>query len=120
VQYSSVTEDLADATPIERIARTLMYVGAGVAVFGVMAWILDFIPVLPAWMIRIAIYKMTFTGAAGLIFGGAALRKSARRTAALGRHRAEMAVPEHDTLAEFSQAARNAELVEARRRPGPK
>jgi hypothetical protein len=66
---------------LERLARVLMIAGASVAVLGVSAWALDAIPPMPAWMMRLAIYKLTLVGAAGLIIVGAFLRRAARESA---------------------------------------
>jgi hypothetical protein len=66
---------------VDRLARILMYGGAIVALLGVGAWVLDVIPPMPEWMVRLAIYKLTLAGGAGLIAVGALLRRAARESA---------------------------------------
>jgi hypothetical protein len=69
------------STTASRVARALMYGGTALAVVGVGAWILDVIPPIPEWMVRIAIYKLTLAAAGGLILAGAWLRRSVRASA---------------------------------------
>lgn len=69
------------APTVDRLARILMYAGVIVGALGVGAWALDAIPPMPAWMMRLAIYKLTLAGAAGLIVVGAFLARASRESA---------------------------------------
>ena len=69
-----------NSTP-ERVSRALMIAGTALASLSVAAWGLNFLPVIPAWLIQLAIYKLTFISGAGLIIGGATLRRSLRLNA---------------------------------------
>ena len=64
------------AAPERAVARALMIAGAAVITISVAAWGLNFLPALPAWLIQLAIYKLTFISGAGLLIGGATLRRS--------------------------------------------
>ena len=79
-----MTDD--QATP-ERLARALMIAGATLATLSVAAWGLNFLPAIPAWLIQLAIYKLTFISGAGLVIGGATLRRSLHLKAANARAR---------------------------------
>ena len=68
-----------EATP-DRVAKALMVAGAALAAVSVAAWGLNFLPAIPAWMVQFAIYKLTFISGAGLVIGGATLRRSLQLT----------------------------------------
>jgi hypothetical protein len=65
-----------DRSAPDRVSRTLMYVGTGLAVVAVAAWTFDAMPAMPEWMLRLAIYKLTLASGAGLLIAGAVLRRS--------------------------------------------
>jgi hypothetical protein len=62
----------------DRASRALMLAGGAIAIVAVGAWVLDVLPDVPAWMLRLAIYKLTLASGAGLIIAGAVLRRSIR------------------------------------------
>ena len=64
-----------EAAP-DRVAKALMIAGTALATVSVAAWGLNVLPAVPAWMIQLAIYKLTFISGAGLVIGGATLRRS--------------------------------------------
>lgn len=64
----------------ERIARALMLAGGGLSVVAVAVWGLDFLPQMPDWMIKLAVYKLSLGSGVALIIAGAALRKALRET----------------------------------------
>ena len=70
--------DATDTAVAERVSRTLMYAGAGLGVLSVAAWILGGFPAMPEWMVRLAIYKLTFVSGAGLVIAGAVVRRSSK------------------------------------------
>jgi hypothetical protein len=43
-------------------------------------WGLDFLPQMPDWMIKLAVYKLSLGSGIILIFAGAALRRALRET----------------------------------------
>jgi len=61
-----------------RIAAALMLAGTGLAVVSVGAWLGHFLPAVPAWMLQLAIYKLTFISGAGLVIAGAVVRRNLR------------------------------------------
>ena len=71
-----MTDVASAATAAGRVARVLMYGGTALALAGATAWALDVIPPLPEWMLRIAVYKLTLFGGAGMLVAGAALRRA--------------------------------------------
>jgi len=66
----------------ERVSRALLYGGTALAVVAVGAWVLDVIPDVPEWMLRIAVYKLALGSGLGLMIAGAVLRRSLRETPA--------------------------------------
>jgi len=62
----------------DRASRALMLAGGAIAIVAVGAWVLDLLPVVPAWMLRLAVYKIALASGAGLIIAGAVLRRSLR------------------------------------------
>ena len=61
-----------------RLARALMILGAGVGVLAVAVVALEVQLNLPDWMVRVAMVKLAFIAAAGLLAGGALLGRHAR------------------------------------------
>lgn len=61
-----------------RIARGLMVLGAGIGVFSVAAAALDMRLNLPDWMIRVAMLKLAFIAAGGLLAAGALIGRHAK------------------------------------------
>lgn len=59
-----------------RVARVLMGAGVVLAAAGAGAWVLDVIPPMPEWMLRIAVYKLTLFAGASMLVAGAALRRA--------------------------------------------
>ncbi|MEA3244520.1 MAG: hypothetical protein U9Q74_00040 [Gemmatimonadota bacterium] len=66
---------------VARVAGALLAAGAVVAALGVGAWVLDLLPPMPAWMLRLAVYKLTLAAGAGLMIAGAVLRRQLREAA---------------------------------------
>lgn len=80
--YSGMSSDAnTERGLLHRIAQILMIGGALGAVVGVGAWVFDVIPAMPAWMLRIAVYKLTIGAGVGMLFVGAAIRRTLRTTA---------------------------------------
>lgn len=69
----------------ERVAGALMLAGAALTAASIAVWLLNIMPTLPAWMIQLAIYKLTFVSGAGLVIAGATVRRSLRLKAAKER-----------------------------------
>lgn len=65
-----------DSAIPERVSKALMIVGTTLAAVSVAAWALNFLPAMPVWLMQLAIYKLTFISGAGLVIGGATLRRS--------------------------------------------
>ena len=65
-----------------KLSRILLILGATIGIVGVGVWAIDarFLN-LPDWMIRVAMVKLTFLGAAGLLGAGALLGRHAKRNA---------------------------------------
>ena len=61
-----------------RLARTLMVLGAAVGILTVAILALEVQVNLPDWMVRVAMIKLAFIAAAGLLVGGALLGRHAR------------------------------------------
>lgn len=61
-----------------RLARGLMALGAGVGVLTVAVLALEVQVNLPDWMVRVAMIKLAFVAAGGLLVGGALLGRHAR------------------------------------------
>lgn len=61
-----------------RLARALMILGAGVGVLTVAVLALEVQLNLPDWMVRVAMIKLAFIAAAGLLVAGALLGRHAR------------------------------------------
>ena len=61
-----------------RIARALMALGATVGILTVAILALEVQVNLPDWMVRVAMIKLAFIAAAGLLAGGALLGRHAR------------------------------------------
>ncbi len=82
---------------MRRAANLCMAVGAAVAVLGVIGFTLGFRPsALPSALLDIAVFKLVFIAAGGLVVAGAVLGRSARREA--DRHNSQAApdrVPEN-------------------------
>src|SRR5574339_388523 len=64
-----------------RIARGLMFLGAGVGVLGVTVVALEMQLNLPDWMVRVAMIKLAFVAAGGLLAAGALVGRHARTRA---------------------------------------
>jgi hypothetical protein len=70
-----------------RIARGLMFLGAGVGILSVVVWGLEFrLLNLPDWMVRVAMIKLAFISSFGLLAAGAYL----------GRHAHDRSLPRAD------------------------
>lgn len=61
-----------------RVARGLMLLGAGIAVLGIAVAALDLRLNLPDWMIRVAMIKLAFVAAGGLLAAGALMGRHAK------------------------------------------
>jgi hypothetical protein len=123
---SAAEPDFADSTycgmpapSVERFARTLMIIGAIVAVLGMGAWLLDVIPPMPEWMIRIAIYKLTLAGGAGLLVIGAFLRRAARESSVRRGETGEHELVGSGSAPVDRQVHHDARDVSEGDRPGP-
>lgn len=66
---------------VERVASTLLVIGAAVGALGIGAWAFDLLPPVPEWMLRLAVYKLTLASGAGLMVAGAVLRRQMRAAA---------------------------------------
>ena len=69
-----------------KIARGLMWLGAGVGLVSVALWGLEVRVNLPDWLVRVAMIKLAFIASAGLLAGGAML----------GRHANSRALPREE------------------------
>jgi len=81
-----------------RFGGVLLATGAAVGAAAVVGLVLGFEPSkLPAALIDIAVYKLTFVAAAGLLAAGAIVRRYARRDATVQDARVPAGLPlEHD------------------------
>jgi hypothetical protein len=61
-----------------KVARALMWVGAGVGLLSVAVWGLEVRLNLPDWIVRVAMIKLAFIASAGLLAGGAMIGRHAR------------------------------------------
>ena len=61
-----------------RLARVLMVLGAGVGVLSVAVASLDMRVNLPDWMVRVAMIKLAFIAAGGLLAAGAMMGRHAK------------------------------------------
>lgn len=61
-----------------RLSRALMILGAGVGLLTVAVLALEVQVNLPDWMVRVAMIKLAFVAAGGLLAGGALLGRHAR------------------------------------------
>ena len=68
----------ADVMVESRIARGLMVLGAGVGVLSVAVVALDVRLNLPDWMVQVAMIKLAFIAAGGLLAAGAVVGRHAR------------------------------------------
>jgi hypothetical protein len=65
-----------------RFGQLLLVIGGGVGVAAVVGLVVGFEPAaLPPALVNIAVYKLTFAAAAGLLAAGAIVRRYARRSA---------------------------------------
>ena len=60
-----------------KIARGLMWLGAGVGLVSVAVWGLEVRLNLPDWIVRVAMIKLAFIASAGLLAGGAMIGRHA-------------------------------------------
>jgi hypothetical protein len=60
-----------------KIARALMWLGAGVGLVSIAVWGLEVRLNLPDWMVRVAMIKLAFIASAGLLAGGAMIGRHA-------------------------------------------
>ena len=76
-----------------KLARILLILGATIGIAGVGVWAIDgrFFNV-PDWIIQVAMVKLTFMGAAGLLGAGALLGRHAKRSALEEKSRAALGV----------------------------
>jgi hypothetical protein len=77
-----------------RIARALMLLGAGVGTLGVTVVALEVHVNLPDWMVRVAMVKLAFVAAGGLLAAGALVGRHAKSRALPSTH-PELLSPEH-------------------------
>jgi hypothetical protein len=61
-----------------KIARGLMWLGAGIGLASVVVWGLEVRVNVPDWMIRVAMIKLAFIASAGLLAGGALIGRHAK------------------------------------------
>ena len=64
-----------------KLSRVLMVLGATIGVVGIGVWAIELRVNLPDWMIQVAMVKLAFLGAAGLLGAGALLGRHAKRSA---------------------------------------
>ena len=68
-----------------RIARGLMWLGAGIGILSAVIWGLEFrLLNLPDWLIRVAMIKLAFVASVGLIAAGAVVGRHAHSRALEG------------------------------------
>ena len=74
-----------------KLSRILLILGATIGIAGVGVWAIDgrFLNV-PDWIIQVAMVKLTFLGAAGLLGAGALLGRHAKRSALAEASRAAL------------------------------
>lgn len=60
-----------------KIARGLMWLGAGVGLVSIVVWGLEVRMNLPDWLVRVAMIKLAFIASAGLLAGGAMIGRHA-------------------------------------------
>ena len=74
-----------------KLSRVLLILGATIGIAGVGVWAIDgrFFN-LPDWIIQVAMVKLTFLGAAGLLGAGALLGRHAKRSAVAEASRAAL------------------------------
>jgi hypothetical protein len=60
-----------------KIARGLMWLGAGVGLVSIAVWGLEVRMNLPDWLVRVAMIKLAFIASAGLLAGGAMIGRHA-------------------------------------------
>ena len=74
-----------------KLSRLLLILGATIGIAGVGVWAIDgrFLNV-PDWIIHVAMVKLTFLGAAGLLAAGALLGRHAKRSALEEKSRAAL------------------------------
>ena len=60
-----------------KIARALMWLGAGVGLVSIAVWGLEMRMNLPDWLVRVAMIKLAFIASAGLLAGGAMIGRHA-------------------------------------------
>src|SRR5262245_109674 len=96
-----------------RIALALLSLGVFVGTAGGIVWAFDWTPHLPDWMVRVALIKLGFVAAGGLLAAGALLGRRARQAI-----HAQSSLDATDGLASLSegparevQIRRNAETV---------
>ena len=75
-----------------KLSRILLIFGATIGIAGVSVWAIDgrFLN-LPDWIVQVAMVKLTFLGAAGLLGAGALLGRHAKRSAMEEKSRAALA-----------------------------
>ena len=64
-----------------KIARGLMWLGAGVGLASIVVWGLEVRMLnFPDWLVRVAMIKLAFIASAGLLAGGALVGRHAKRS----------------------------------------
>ena len=71
-----------------KIARGLMWLGAGVGLASIVVWGLEVRMLnFPDWLVRVAMIKLAFIASAGLLAGGALVGRHAKRSLQQSEHR---------------------------------
>ena len=68
----------SDQQLYRRASRTFLTLGATIGALAVIVWATGWMPSLPPWLVRLAVLKLTFIGAAGFLAAGALLGRRAR------------------------------------------
>jgi hypothetical protein len=63
---------------LQRVGRVLLGVGGVVGVAAAGAWAFDWLPPMPEWMVRVAMFKLALIASGGLLAAGAMLGRRAR------------------------------------------
>ena len=63
-----------------KIARGLMWLGAGIGLVSIVIWGLEVRVNLPDWLVRVAMIKLAFIASVGLLAGGALVGRHAKRS----------------------------------------
>ena len=102
---------------VSRVGEVLLAIGGVVGVAAVIGIVVGFEPSkLPAALLDIAVYKLTFAAAAGLLASGAIVRRYARRD---NDQRSATAASEPRPSAQLGAGPAQPDVSRPRERPSP-